>query len=93
MTKKPVLICTFIALSTGFFSSYIGGQITLMQHSQKCQNQPWGLKQMCNTWVAPGAMWQGSTTGLWTGTVLGAFVGGLVTKKMGFKPRPSRTAL
>jgi hypothetical protein len=81
MTKNRILICTFLALSSGFFGGYIGGQITLMLHNQKCQNQPWGLKEMCNTWVTPGAMWQGSTTGIWTGTVLGAFVGGSVTRQ------------
>jgi hypothetical protein len=31
--------------------------------------------------VTPGASWQGSTAGLWTGTILGAFVGGLITRK------------
>ncbi|MFN6565934.1 hypothetical protein A6770_36345 [Nostoc minutum NIES-26] len=81
MTKNRILICTFSALLSGFFGGYIGGQITSMLHSQKCQNQPWGLKEMCNAWVTPGAMWQGSTTGIWTGTVLGAFVGGLVTRQ------------
>ena len=81
MTKNRVLICTFLALSSGFFSAYIGGQITLMMHSQHCQNQPWGFKQACNALVTPGAMWQGSTTGLWTGTILGAFIGGLVTRQ------------
>ncbi|MBW4614528.1 MAG: hypothetical protein KME21_14890 [Desmonostoc vinosum HA7617-LM4] len=80
-TKKQILICTFSALSSGFFGAYISSQITLMLHSQRCQNQPWGLKQMCNAWVTPGAMWQGSTTGLWTGTILGAFVGGLVIRQ------------
>jgi hypothetical protein len=81
MTKNKILICTFIALTSGFLGSQIGGQITLMLHSQKCLNQPWGLKEMCNAWVAPGAMWQGSTRGLLTGTVLGAFVGGIITRQ------------
>ena len=80
MTKNRVLICTFLALTSGFFGGYISGQITLILHSQKCQNQAWVFQQMCNAWVTPGAMWQGSTTGLWTGTVLGAFAGGLVTR-------------
>ncbi|OUL37098.1 hypothetical protein BV372_04210 [Nostoc sp. T09] len=79
MIKNRILICTLVALSSGFFGGYICGHITLMRHSQKCQNQPWALKEMCNTWVIPGAMWQGSTTGLWMGTVLGAFVAGLAT--------------
>jgi len=76
-----VLTCTFSSLLAGFFGGYIGGQITLILHSQKCQNQPWGVKEMCNVMVTPGAIWQGSTTGIWTGTVLGAFVSGLVTKQ------------
>ncbi|NJM71160.1 MAG: hypothetical protein HC862_13555 [Scytonema sp. RU_4_4] len=80
MTKNRTLICTFLALLSGFSGGYIGGQITLSFHTQKCQNQTWGLKQMCNALVTPSAVWQGSTTGLWTGTVLGAFVGGLVTR-------------
>ncbi|MCC5639870.1 hypothetical protein LC593_29405 [Nostoc sp. CHAB 5844] len=81
MTKNKILTCTFIALASGFFGSYINGQITLMLHSQKCQNQPWGFKEICNTWVAPGAMFQGSTRGLWTGTILGAFIGGIITRQ------------
>ncbi len=81
MTKNRILTCTFLALSSGFFGGYIGGQITLTMHNQKCQNQSWGLKEMCNAWVTPGAMWQGSTTGIWTGTVLGAFIGGSVTRQ------------
>ncbi|MBW4559921.1 MAG: hypothetical protein KME32_02000 [Mojavia pulchra JT2-VF2] len=81
MANKRILICTLVALSSGFFGLYFGGQITFIFHSQKCQNQPWGLKEMCNTWVAPGAMWQGSTTGLWIGTVLGAFAAGLATRQ------------
>ncbi|MFH7030464.1 MAG: hypothetical protein ACHBN1_35170 [Heteroscytonema crispum UTEX LB 1556] len=82
LSQKRVLFCTFVALMSGFSGAFVGGQITLMRHSQKCQNQPWGLKEMCNTWVTPGAMWQGSTTGVWTGTVLGAFVGGLASRQM-----------
>lgn len=81
MTKNRVLICTFLALTSGFFGGYMSGQITFMLHSQRCHNQPWGLKEACNAWVAPGAIWQGNTTGIWTGSILGAFVGGLVTRK------------
>jgi hypothetical protein len=81
MTKNRTLICTFLALLSGFSGGYIGGQITLSLHGQKCQSQPWGFKEVCNAWVAPGAVWQGSTTGLWTGTVLGAFVGGSLTRQ------------
>ncbi|MBE9205572.1 hypothetical protein IQ244_03415 [Nostoc sp. LEGE 06077] len=81
MTKNKILICTLLALACGFFGSYIKGQITLMLQSQKCQNQPWGFKEICTTWVAPEAMRQGTTRGLWTGTILGAFVGGLITRQ------------
>ncbi|MBW4624857.1 MAG: hypothetical protein KME49_04940 [Brasilonema octagenarum HA4186-MV1] len=81
MTKNRTLTCTFVALLSGFLGGYIGGQITLSLHSHKCQNQTWGLKEMCNVLITPGAVWQGSTTGLWTGTVLGAFVGGSLTRR------------
>ncbi|ARV61325.1 hypothetical protein BZZ01_24315 [Nostocales cyanobacterium HT-58-2] len=81
MTKNRTLICTFLALLTGFSGGYIGGQLTINLHGHNCQNQPWGLKEMCHAWIAPGAVWQGSTTGMWTGTVLGAFVAGLVTRQ------------
>lgn len=81
LQQKRILICTFVALASGFFSSYIGGQITLKAHSHNCQTQPWGLKAVCKAWVAPGAIWQGSITGLWVGSVLGAFVAGLATRK------------
>ena len=80
MTNKPILICTFLALSSGFFGGFVGGKISLILDSQKCQNQSWGFKEMCHTFVAPGAVWQGSTAGFWTGSILGAFVGGSVTK-------------
>ncbi|CEJ42264.1 hypothetical protein [Umezakia ovalisporum] len=79
MKKNRLLTCTFLALTSGFFGAYVGGQITSMVHSQKCQNQSWGLKVMCNVWVTPGAAWHGSITGLWTGAILGAFVGGSIT--------------
>lgn len=69
------------ALVSGFFGSYIGGQISLKAERQNCQTQPWGLKTVCETWITPGAIWQGSTTGMWIGCVLGAFVGGLATRK------------
>jgi hypothetical protein len=100
-----------MALASGFFSSYVGGQISLKAHSHNCQTQLWGLffetkylsrdfwgrksvpinpdgsrnnsilKTACDAWVAPGAIWQGSTTGLWLGLILGAFVSGLATRK------------
>jgi hypothetical protein len=81
MAKNRVLICTFIALTSGFFAGFAGWQISMSIKSQKCQNQVWGVREICTAAVAPGAMWSGSTTGLWTGTILGAYIGGLVTKK------------
>ncbi len=80
MTKNRVLTCTLSALISGFLGAYIGGQIALSVYSQKCQNQPWGVKEFCNVVTTPGAIWQGSTTGLWTGVVLGAFISGLRTR-------------
>jgi hypothetical protein len=74
-----VLTCTFSALLAGFFGGYISGQINVSLRTQKCQNQSWGLKELCNIAVTPGAIWQGSTTGIWTGTLLGAFLSGVVT--------------
>jgi hypothetical protein len=75
------LTCTFSALLAGFLGAYIGGQITLNLYSQKCPNQPWGVKEICNAALTPSAIWQGSSTGIWMGTVLGAFVSGLKTRK------------
>lgn len=39
------------------------------------------MKELCHVWITPGATWQGSTTGIWTGTILGAFAGGLVIRE------------
>jgi hypothetical protein len=81
-SKKRLLICTFLALASGFFGGYIGGQMSVQAHSQNCENQRLELfKTGCKFAIAPGAMWQGSTTGVWAGSVLGAFFGGLVTWK------------
>ncbi|MDH6098867.1 hypothetical protein NWP21_08440 [Anabaenopsis sp. FSS-46] len=79
MMKNRFLTCTFLAVTLGLLGAYIGGHMTSMLHNQNCQNQSWGLKVMCNVWVTPGATWQGSTTGLWMGTVLGAFIAGSIT--------------
>ena len=81
LKQKRVRICTFVALASGLISSYVGGQMSMKAHIYKCQTQPWGLKTVCNAWVVPGAIWQGSTTGLWVGWILGAFVSGLATHK------------
>ncbi|MDJ0616677.1 MAG: hypothetical protein QNJ63_08005 [Calothrix sp. MO_192.B10] len=81
MMKNRVLICTSLALLAGLSGGYFGGQIASRLHPQRCQQQGFGIKQICQILVIPGAMWQGSTTGLWTGTILGAFAGGLITRK------------
>ena len=78
---KRVLICTFVALASGFFGSYVGGQMSAIYRTQPCQAQFWGLNMACKSLLTPVAMWQGSTTGLWTGMVLGAFIAGLATSK------------
>lgn len=83
--QKRILICTFAALASGLFSAYVGGQISLKVYSHKCQTQPWGLKSVCNAWVAPGAIWQGSTTGLGLGILLGALISSLATRKLAEK--------
>lgn len=69
--QKRVLICSLVALVSGLSSAYIGSQISLKVYTQKCQSQPWGLKTLCNAWVAPGAIWQGGTMGLCLGIVGG----------------------
>ncbi|NES99110.1 MAG: hypothetical protein F6K62_13595 [Sphaerospermopsis sp. SIO1G2] len=79
--KKRILICTTAALLSGVVGGLMGVQIASMLHNQKCQTQTWGWKQVCNAWVTPGAIWQGSVAGIWTGTILGAFIGGSVIRK------------
>ncbi len=71
---KRVLACTLVALTSGIISAYFGSQISLQIQSQKCQNQPWGLKTACHAWVTPGAVWQGGITGLYLGTLLGGII-------------------
>ncbi len=93
LQQKRILICTFVALVSGVSSAYIGGQISLKTHSHSCQAQPWGLKAGCNAWVAPRAIWQGSTTGLWVGLVLGAFISGLATRPSANKEATTREGL
>jgi hypothetical protein len=81
MTKNRIFICTFSALLSGCLSAYVGVQFYLHLRSQKCQNQAWGLQEVCKIFETPKAIWQGSTAGLWTGTVLGAFFSGLLTQQ------------
>lgn len=85
---KRILITTLIALSSGLFGAYLGGQTSTIARTQQCdagakQVLPLEglLKPVCQAVVTPGALWQGSTTGLWTGMILGAFIAGLATRK------------
>jgi hypothetical protein len=87
MSQNRTLICTFSALTSGCFVGYLGWQIAFNFHSQKCFDQIWGVKQLCITAITTSAMWQGGTTGLWTGTILGAFFGGLATRTRGVGSR------
>jgi hypothetical protein len=73
--------CTFIALTSGIFAGFMGGQIAVNLSNQKCQTQGWGFKELCYVSSTPIAIWQGTITGAWTGAVLGAFIGGLMTKQ------------
>jgi hypothetical protein len=81
LPTQRTLVCTFVALAAGAFGFWVGGQLSVSVQTQRCQTQPWGLRNVCEAWVTPGAAWQGSFTGLWTGMVLGGFAGGLATRK------------
>lgn len=87
---KRVSVCTFVALLSGILSAYLGSQISLQIHRQKCQNQPWGFKTVCHTWVAPGAIWQGGTTGFALGTVLGGLASVATFKKAKSHPQDEK---
>jgi len=81
LPTQRTLICTFVALASGALGFFVGGQLSVNAQTQRCQTQPWGLRNVCEAWVIPGAAWQGSFTGLWTGMILGGFAGGLATRK------------
>ncbi|WP_199295875.1 hypothetical protein [Trichocoleus sp. FACHB-591] len=86
MSPRRTLICTFTALTSGIFGAYMGGQLSLATQNRTCETQFWGPKLVCQAASAPGAMWRGSLTGVWTGAVLGAFVAGLATRKVPASP-------
>lgn len=75
-----------MALTSGFSAAYLGGKINLLAHQNQCNQDTKqylllpGINPICQAWVTPKALLQGSTTGLWVGTILGAFVGGLATR-------------
>jgi hypothetical protein len=84
-SEKRVQICTFVALASGLFGAYLGGQMNVIARTQQCQDliklKLPGKERLCRIGVTPLALWQGSTSGLWVGVVLGAFVGGVVTRE------------
>jgi hypothetical protein len=75
------LICTVAALSAGICGFWAGGQLNLAVERQACEARSWGFDAACKMIVAPGALWKGSTTGLWVGTILGAFLAGTLTHR------------
>lgn len=81
--KKRTLICTFLALGLGLFGGYLGGQISLDTKKEQCQT--WiKVRQMegvCHLFAVPIAV-DKAIAGWWTGTILGAFTGGLMTRGM-----------
>jgi len=79
---KRILFCAFVAVAVGTVSAYVGSRISLRVQRQRCQAQPWGLETVCYAWAAPGAVWQGGTTGLYIGTLLGGILGILGTAKI-----------
>lgn len=83
------LICTVTALSSGIFGFWAGGQVNLTMEQQNCEGRSWGLGAACKTLVAPGALWKGSTTGLWIGAILGAFLAGSLTRTTHDRTEPA----
>jgi hypothetical protein len=82
MSRQKVIICTVVALTFGLIGGYVGGRLKATAQMSKCQSQAWGVKQACQVMVTPGAVWYGSTTGIWTGSVIGAFAGGSLSRKV-----------
>ena len=89
MSPSRTLICTFTALTSGAFGAYLGGQLSVSAQNRACETHFWGTKPVCKVVAAPGALWQGSLTGLGTGAILGAFFAGLATRKAA--PNPALT--
>jgi hypothetical protein len=87
------LICTVAALSSGIFGFWAGGQMNLAIEQQNCEGRSWGLGAACKTLVAPGALWKGSTAGLWVGAILGAFLAGSLTRTTQDNPEPPTQTL
>lgn len=86
MSPRRTLICTLTALTSGIFGAYLGGQMSVSAQNRACETQSWGPKLVCQTATVPGAIWQGSLTGLGTGAILGAFLAGIATRKTAVTP-------
>lgn len=90
MKKQRVLVCTFVAIASGLAGAYLGGQGNLATQTARCDRVvppvP-GLSNLCQAWVTPFALTEGSLTGLWCGMVMGAFFAGLATNPRAEAPR------
>ncbi|MCT7954009.1 hypothetical protein [Laspinema palackyanum] len=79
-SKKRMLVCTAVALLSGALGSFWGGQMRWLAHTQQCNTSDYvWLNTLCRVQQSP-AMFKGGTAGLWTGTILGAFLAGLATR-------------
>ena len=92
MPPSRTIICTFTALASGLFGAYVGNQLSVNVQTQSCEAQPWGIDVLCKASTTPAAAWNGGFTGFWTGTIIGAFVGGLATHK-GLQDRNTLTVI
>jgi hypothetical protein len=81
-----MLVCTAVALLSGALGSFWGGQMRWLAHAQQCNtsNYVW-LNTLCRVQQSP-ALFKGGTAGLWTGTILGAFLAGIATRDPKGKP-------
>lgn len=86
MSPRRTLICTFTALTSGILGAYLGGQLSVSTQNRDCEAGFWGANPVCKVVAAPGAMWQGSLTGLGVGAILGALFAGLATRKTASTP-------
>lgn len=88
---KRIICCTIAAWSGGILGGFLGSYGSWQTRLAQCPDYLPFLVQklpaiqtlsrnLCGALNAPGALWKGSTTGLGTGLVLGAFVGGLATR-------------
>jgi hypothetical protein len=80
--KRRSFICSIAALTSGVLGFSIGGLLSTSGQLQVCQTRPWGIEQLCSTWATPGAFLRGGITGLWVGTILGAFAAGVATREL-----------